>query len=111
MRSRCTGRPSSSAARWETGLVSSTRWWGWLPRWRQRAGGGGPAGGRSHLAARRRRGDADPPGDREVTTVLAEATEAAGPDAAEAGRHAGAEIDEDAAVELAAQLGRAADNE
>ncbi len=47
----------------------------------------------------------------DVTTVLAEATEAAGPDVAEAGRHAGAEMDEDAAVELAVQLGARPDND
>ena len=41
----------------------------------------------------------------EVTAVLAVVTEAAGPEVAAAGRHAGAEMDEDAAVELAAQLG------
>jgi hypothetical protein len=47
----------------------------------------------------------------DVATVLAAVTEAAGSEAAEAGRHAGAEMDEDAAVELAAQLGARPDND
>jgi tetratricopeptide (TPR) repeat protein len=47
----------------------------------------------------------------EMTAVLAAVTDAAGVDAAEAGRRGGAEMDEDAAVELAAQVGARPDDE